>query len=158
MTGDLAYEREVRIAASRATVFELLTDPDLYPTWMAFGAEFELRPGGKFRLDLGAQFVSGEFLEIRPDERVVFTWGWEGESIPLRPGQSTVEFTLIPDGSHTIVRLRHSGLSPALRAFHGGGWELYLNRLAIVATGGDPGEDPMASRETVDRLLSLLAR
>lgn len=38
------------------------------------------------------------------------------------------------------------------------GWELYLNRLAIVATGGDPGEDPMASRETVDRLLSPLAR
>lgn len=143
MTGDVMYERELRIAASPSTIFDLLTDSDSYSSWMGFGAELDAWPGGIFKLNLGAAFVRGEFVEVVPHSRVVIAWGWEGDAIPLAPGESTVEFTLVPDGDGTIVRMRHSGLTPALRDFHAFGWDLYLPRLEAVATGRDPGIDPL---------------
>jgi hypothetical protein len=50
--------------------------------------------------------------------------------------------TFTPDGDGTIVRLRHSGLSPEQGEQHAIGWEHFLPRLVIVAEGGDPGVDP----------------
>jgi uncharacterized protein YndB with AHSA1/START domain len=81
---------------------------------------------------------------VVPHSRVVFTWGWEGDSSPLPPGSSKVEVSLIPDGDGTIVRLRHLGLSPEQRQAHAEGWEHYMPRLALAAAGGDPGPDPSA--------------
>jgi len=50
---------------------------------------------------------------------VVFTWGGvEG----LKPGQSTVEFVLEPDGGGTLVRLRHYGLPRPAVEPHRRGW------------------------------------
>ena len=78
--------------------------------------------------------------------RIVFSWGWELPDNPMPPGSSTVEIELEPDGpdgSATIVRLTHRGLPvPPLREQHRLGWEHYLERLAEVAAGGDPGPDP----------------
>src|SRR5712692_3597316 len=60
----------------------------------------------------------------------------------LPPGSSTVEVTLVPDGDGTIVRLRHGGLpDDNWREQHVGGWGRYLDRLAVAASGGDPGPD-----------------
>ena len=43
------------------------------------------------------------------------------------------------------MRLTHRGLPDAESvAHHRQGWESYLPRLAIAATGGDPGPDPNA--------------
>ena len=58
-------------------------------------------------------------------------------------GASTVEITLTADADTTVVRVRHSGLpSDAARNFHGFGWNVTINRLLIVAEGGDPGPNP----------------
>ena len=47
------------------------------------------------------------------------------------------------------VTLTHRGLPSAEeRANHGHGWELYLGRLAVAATGGEPGPDPNATAPT----------
>jgi hypothetical protein len=71
----------------------------------------------------------------------VFTWGFEGNA-DLPPGSSTVEITFVEDGDGTIVRLRHDRLPTDLpRQQHALGWRHYLERLAIVALGGDPGPD-----------------
>ena len=60
----------------------------------------------------------------------------------LPPGSSTVEITLRADGDGTIVRLRHDRLpSDVSREQHGVGWRHYLERLAIVALGGEAGPD-----------------
>jgi len=86
-------------------------------------------------------------VEVIPYRRVVFTWGWEGGkegSSPVPPGSSTVEITLTPDGDGTIVRLVHRDLPEGERDKHAQGWELYLDRLAVVASGRDPGPDPNA--------------
>jgi uncharacterized protein YndB with AHSA1/START domain len=85
----------------------------------------------------------GEYVEIVPHSRVVFTWGWENSPIP--PGSTTVEISLTPDGDGTIVRLRHTGLASEAVLQHDQGWNHYLSRLVIAAGGGDPGPDPHAA-------------
>ena len=93
----------------------------------------------------GRDVARGEYIEVVPNTRVVFSWGWEGEGSPLPPGSSTVEVTLIPDGNGTIVRLRHLGLPSDQRDAHQEGWDRYMPRLAIAAAGGDPGAAPRNS-------------
>ena len=86
------------------------------------------------------QVAEGEFVELVPERRVVFTWGWRGH--PLVPaGSSTVEVELVPDGDDTIIRLTHRDLPDEARAMHRVGWEHYLPRLAAVVQGIDPGPD-----------------
>ncbi len=139
-------EREVRIEASPATVFEFLVDPDKLTLWMGRTAELDARAGGVYRVELNDQAIaSGEFLEVEPPSRLVFTWGWEGQEAgphAVPPGSSRVEVSLQPDGDGTLVRLRHLELPAEAREIHGQGWDLYLGRLAVAAAGGDPGADP----------------
>jgi uncharacterized protein YndB with AHSA1/START domain len=139
-------EREVRIAARPETIFPFLTDPAKMTMWKGIHADLDPRPGGVYHVDInGRDIAHGEYLEIVPYSRVVFTWGWEGEGSPLPPGSSTVEITLVADGDGTIVRLRHLGLSVEERASHAEGWDHFLPRLATVAEGRDPGPDPLAN-------------
>ena len=49
------------------------------------------------------------------------------------------------DGTTTVTLTHHDLPSEEERANHGSGWELYLGRLGIAATGGDPGPDPNAT-------------
>ena len=73
-------------------------------------ATVEASPGGVYRVNVtGTNHAVGEYVEIDPPRRVVFTWGWEGDE-QLPPGSSTVTIELVPDGDATIVRLTHSGL------------------------------------------------
>jgi uncharacterized protein YndB with AHSA1/START domain len=144
----ISVEREIAIAASLETVWELLTKEDQAIRWMGRSAEFDLRPGGVYRVDVVPGNVAcGEFVEIDPPHRLVFTWGWEAGASPVAPGSSTVEFELTPDGDGTLLRFRHFNLpSVEAAASHGHGWDHYLDRLATAAGGGDPGRDPWIER------------
>jgi uncharacterized protein YndB with AHSA1/START domain len=144
-----AVEREVRIAARPETVFEFFTDPEKQVLWMGRAAELDARPGGIYDVEINDQaHARGEFVEVEAASRVVFTFGWEGkdaggdEHAAVPPGSSRVEVTLAPEGDGTLVRLRHFDLPEQAREMHGQGWDLYLGRLAIAATGSDPGPDP----------------
>ena len=143
-----AVEREVRIAARPETVFEFFIDPEKQLLWMGRRAELDVRPGGIYLVEISDQATArGEFVEIDAPNRVVFTFGWEGQEAGsgehgVPPGSSRVEIMLEPEGDGTLVRLRHFDLPEEARAMHGQGWELYLARLEIAATGGDPGPDP----------------
>jgi uncharacterized protein YndB with AHSA1/START domain len=141
-TNNEILEREIRIAARPETVFAFFTDPAKMIRWKGIQAALDPQPGGIYRVDINGRDVArGEFLEVIPYTRIVFTWGWEGDGSPLPPGASTVEISLIPDGGETIVHLRHLGLPPALRAIHAQGWDGFLTRLVIVAEGREPGEN-----------------
>jgi uncharacterized protein YndB with AHSA1/START domain len=145
---DEAVEREVRIAAGPETVFEFLTDPEKQVLWMGRRAELDARPGGIYLVEINDQATArGEFVEVDAPSRVVFTFGWEGQESGsgehgVPPGSSRVEIALEPDGDGTLVRLRHFDLPEQTREMHGQGWALYLARLEIAATAGDPGPDP----------------
>ena len=139
----LVVEREVHIDASPATVFEFFTDPAKAVRWMGVAATLDPRPGGVYRLDIGPYTAVGEFVEVDPPNRIAWTWGWENEGMSTPPGSTMIEVTLTPEAGGTLVRLVHSGLpSEQAAEAHGHGWDQYMPRLAIAATGGDPGEDP----------------
>lgn len=136
-----SIEVEQRINARPETIFPYFTDPERYRRWMGVKTEFDARPGGIYRVHtVQGGVVLGEFVEVEPPRRVVFTWGWEG-STEIPPGSSRVEITLEPDVDHTVVRLVHSGLPAEALELHTGGWNLYLARLSVAAPGGDPGPE-----------------
>lgn len=136
---------EIRIAASPETVFAFFTDPEKIARWKGPALGLDPRPGGLYRVRIADDVAQGEFMELVPPTRIVFTWGWEGNGRKLvEPGKSTVEIALIPDGDGTLVRLTHRGLSDEARRLHAEGWNHYLPRLATAASGGDPGPDPWA--------------
>ena len=142
----LVVEREVQIDASPETVFEFFTDPVKAVRWMGVAATLDPRPGGVYRVEIGPYTAIGEFVEVDPPHRISWTWGWENEAMSTPPGSTTVAITLTPAGDGTLVRLVHSGLPSAAAAeAHGHGWDQYMSRLAIAATGGDPGGDPNAN-------------
>jgi uncharacterized protein YndB with AHSA1/START domain len=134
--------REVHIKASPEVIFEYLTDPAKYAEWGGTDAVLEPRPGGTFRVLMGGTHQSaGEYLEVEPDRRVLFSFGWDEPGHPIPSGSTQVEIRLLPDEDGTTVRLTHSGLPADAVDDHTGGWDHYLDRLSIVATGGDAGPD-----------------
>ena len=127
MPEPLLVQREVQIAAPPATVFAFLTDPEKILSWMGTEATTEAHPGGLYLLKgCGgdrARVARGAFREVPP-------------------GSSLVEIDLIDRDGGTLLRMTHSGLPNAEQcAGHDRGWAHYLGRLAIAATGRDPGID-----------------
>ena len=120
------------IAASPPTVFAFFTDIERWTAWQGVGGNVDARPGGALRVIMpDAAAASGHFLEVVPPWRIVFTWGWEGNTIPIPPGSSVVTIELEPADNGTMVRLTHSGLQPTeIRELHRSGWVRYLDRLA----------------------------
>ena len=140
----VVVERELWIDAPREVVFPFLIDPEKMVRWMGIEAESDPRPGGTYRVRIIPEgTASGEYVEVSPPDRVVFTWGWEGSWNPMGPGTSTVEMTLSSEGGGTKLTLRHSKLPAAQKEFHSFGWDHYLPRLQTAASGGDPGRDVM---------------
>ena len=132
----------MRIAASPGIVFSYFIEPEKMQMWMGQQVTLDPRPGGTYRVDInGRDIAAGEFVEVVPNTRVVYTFGWEGDGAPLPPGASRVEITLTPEGDGTLVRLRHFGLTTEMQGPHAEGWDHYMPRLALAAAGQDPGPD-----------------
>lgn len=151
MEDTLVVRRETRIAAPPAAVFALLTDPEKILRWMGTEAELEPQPGGLYLLNvIGTRFARGEFREVVPVHRLSYSFGWDG-SAEVPPGSSLVEIDLIEQPDGTLMRFTHSGLPTAQQcADHAEGWAHYLDRLAELAGGRDPGPDPWLGRKHHD--------
>ena len=151
-TETTTVEREIAIAASPDTVWQFLVDPEKATAWMGQSATFDAKPGGIYRVEvIPGHTARGEFVEVDPPRRLVYTWGWEpgdkgDNAVP--PGSSTVEIELTREGEGTMLRFVHRDLPSAeATQSHAHGWDHYLERLAIAAPGGDAGEDPWLSGE-----------
>ena len=147
MQGALVVRREQHIPAPPAAVFALLTDPEKILRWMGTEAQVEPQIGGLYLVNVtGARLARGTFREVVPVHRLAYSFGWDGgEAVP--PGSSTVEIDLIEQSNGTLLRLTHTGLPDAAQcASHAEGWSHYLDRLAEVAAGRDPGPDPWRGR------------
>jgi uncharacterized protein YndB with AHSA1/START domain len=136
-------EYETRIAASPEVIFEFFTDPAKLVQWMGTDATLDPRPGGVCRINPnGHAVMSGEFLEVEPPRRLVFSWGWEIGLLATSPQSTVVEVSLRPEGEETVLRLVHRRLQPGAVAFHRAGWDHYLPRLAAAASDGELAADP----------------
>jgi uncharacterized protein YndB with AHSA1/START domain len=86
-----------------------------------------------FALDVSKTPVRGEYVEIAPPRRVVFTWGVAGKD-SLPPGSTTVEVVLTPDGPDTVVELFHHDLPAGEFDSHREGWSTMLDRFVRLRT------------------------
>jgi uncharacterized protein YndB with AHSA1/START domain len=140
---------EMTIEADPASVFAFFTDPKRLVRWMGASANLDPRRGGLLLIDVHDGAVArGKFTEVVPVSRLAYTWGWEGnlENVQpgahVPPGSSLVEIDLAPKNGGTLLRFKHSGLPPEAVPGHRDGWNHYLARLALAASGHDPGPDP----------------
>jgi uncharacterized protein YndB with AHSA1/START domain len=140
--GTDAIVKEIRIDARPETVFGFFTEPEKLTRWLASEATLDPRPGGIVHQTHpgdaanpdGPYHMRGEFLEVTPPRRVVFTWGFENSSVGVGPGSTTVEVTLEPDGDGTRLQLVHRDLPADARGDHDEGWTLMLERLAAAVS------------------------
>jgi uncharacterized protein YndB with AHSA1/START domain len=129
------------VAAPRTEVFQLWIDAERMPQWILGGgtATLDVRVGGKYHLDMHYEGKSyphdGEYLEISPPERLVFTWISEGTS--WKPSIVTIE--LIERGEKTEVVLTHEGLpdDPDSAKSHEQGWTEILEWLERLVAGAE---------------------
>ncbi len=132
-----------RLAASPAKVYAAWTQPAQITQWMHPGqtvcvhAEADVRVGGRFRVimrepDGEEHDVSGEYREVVPDAKLVFTWHWR--STPERV--SLVSVALAVEGSVTLLTLTHEQFfDEAARDAHRGGWSDSLDHLVAQFEG-----------------------
>lgn len=143
----VVVEQRLRIHARPETVWRYWTDPARMSDWWGTSADLDPRPGGACVVEMsGGGVMRGEYVEVVPHERIVFTFGWDRhpDAPDVAPGSSRVEVTLTADGHDTILELRHTGLPPARADEHRGGWAHFLPSLAAAAADGtrEPTEEP----------------
>lgn len=130
-------EQRVRIAASPETVWSFWTDPQLLVEWWGSRAQVVPEPGGIFRIEMGddGPTMRGQYLELEPHARLVFSFGWEQEPMAsLVPPHSTrVEVNLSPDGDGTELVLIHSMLPASAAEEHSMGWAMFVGERLVAA-------------------------
>ncbi|WP_408220358.1 SRPBCC family protein [Paraburkholderia sediminicola] len=126
-----------RLNAAPAKVFRAWTEAAQLMKWMHPGdsdvvrAELEARVDGRFtivyRKPDGREIeVGGQYLEVVPDARLVFTWAWR--SSPEQ--ESLVTVLLRPDGNGTLLTLTHEQfVDEETRDLHQAGWSGGLDSL-----------------------------
>jgi uncharacterized protein YndB with AHSA1/START domain len=135
------------IRASRQRVFRAWTEPELMMRWFVEDdaemsvCEIDLREGGRYRLEgtVGGRAwrIQGEYLEVRPPERLVYTWAWDNDPALGEPsGDTRVTVEFRDRGKETELVLTHERFQTAkARDEHNTGWIECLDRLSKVAEG-----------------------
>jgi uncharacterized protein YndB with AHSA1/START domain len=128
------------INAPPARVYAAWTDPAQLKQWWGpegvrtrnFAADTQA--GGKYRWDLinqGGEEMSvfGEYLELVPGKKIVFTWKWDDDDVwENRNSIVTVELSDREGGTELL--LKHEQLpSEESRDRHNDGWNSVLDRL-----------------------------
>ena len=119
-TAKLSVEIKRLIKAPRDRVYAAWTDPAQLRKW--FGPEnvqthdlvADVRVGGKFRWDLtnleGEKMTCrGEYRELQPGKKIVFTWQWEDDE-DWQNHVSIVTVELYDRDGDTELRLIHEHL------------------------------------------------
>ena len=126
-------------AAPRERVFRAWTDAKEMAVWFGPGADYstiitQLDPktGGKCSVQMhhkdgNVHRLSGTYRQVKPPEKLVFTWRWDNDP----PGrESLVSPEFLDLGNETEIRLVHGQLPNAeSRDKHNHGWIGCLDQL-----------------------------
>ena len=138
--------------APAQAVFDAWTSAEVLRRWWPAGsdwetpvAEVDVRVGGSLRLVMrspeGEEFGgSGEYLEITPPERLVFTWTWDGHEGHKGTQIVEVEFQEGEEGTTTVVVTNRGLGDEEARRSHTEGWEASFDNLDQVLAGGGSTE------------------
>jgi uncharacterized protein YndB with AHSA1/START domain len=127
-------ERSIVIRAQRTTVWRFFCDDERFADWWGAGSHIEARVGGAVRICYpGGSTASGEVLAIDPPNSIVFSFGYDNPSKPLRPGASRVHVSLYEHPLGTRLELRHELPTRELADQHVPGWRYQLAIFAKLA-------------------------
>ncbi len=130
--------------APASLLFTLWSDINHFKNWMGpegFDcpeAEIDLRIGGKYRAmvrskEHGDNCFGGEYREIDPPNRLVFTFKWdEGPSSEMET-LVTITFRENANGVTTMTFHQSPFINVERRDSHIGGWTSLFNKLAAYA-------------------------
>jgi uncharacterized protein YndB with AHSA1/START domain len=126
--------------APRDRVFRAWTNARELARWFAPSTDYstkvpelDLKVGGNYKVEMhhkggNINVVAGTYREIKPPEKIVFTWRWEKDPA-ARESLVTVEFLDL--GPSTEILLTHVQLPDAeQRDKHAHGWSGCLEQLA----------------------------
>jgi uncharacterized protein YndB with AHSA1/START domain len=139
-----AIRIERTFTAPAQAVFDAWTSVEALRRWYPPGAdwdtpvaEVDLRVGGRLRLVLrsptGEEFGGGgEYREITPPTRLVFTWTWDRPETGDGTQLVEIDFSEQPDGTTKVVMTNRGLLDDATRESHREGWEGSFDNLDRV--------------------------
>ena len=149
-----AVKIEKSFSASVDRVYHAWTDPEnLKQWWKPMGNKLtevvnQLEKGGrieyKFEVEDGESLViTGEYIEVIPNVKLVYTWNWQKEDRPGKDGQYKlmVYFRSSRFGS-SIEIFQENNNSPEYIYPHQPGWEEALKHLAEYV---DSRDDPQSA-------------
>jgi uncharacterized protein YndB with AHSA1/START domain len=126
------------VKASPEDAYRAFTNSTNLREWLCAVATVDPRPGGRLYLWwLSNYYTCGEFSELKPNEKVSFTWHGRGE-----PGPTQVQVSFKPQDGGTLVSVEHSGIgmsedwarvTPEIEK----GWKMGLENLASVLETGE---------------------
>ena len=130
---------ERTIAKPAADVFRAIGEGRIFLNCSAHqeSMSVDFRVGGRYALEFRAfgVFNGGEFLEIVPNEKIVFTWSQDGEK--NAKGDTTVTILLREEKGKTHLTLIHEGFrDEETRADHEQGWTNGFDDLTAEMTEG----------------------
>jgi uncharacterized protein YndB with AHSA1/START domain len=140
------------LPAPPSLVFRAHTEPDVLAKWWGptgFSVpkiEFDLRVGGRYRIAMqppdGLRFyLVGEFLEVDPPIRLVYTFRWEDPDPDDR--ETVVTFSLGGLDESTELTVDHGVFATVgRRALHEQGWAESLDRLRALISTSTSGVTP----------------
>lgn len=143
---DDVFQIEIDIEAAPEAVYAQFLEPARMVQWMGDHARLDARNGGEFSVDINGVLIRGHYVDLDPPNRIEVTWGQLGNDA-MPPGSTRVIVEIVATASGTRLRLTHTGLVAEEAARHRIGWPHFLSRMAICATGGDPGVDPFSTAE-----------
>ena len=144
----LILKRVLNATPERA--FQAWTTPEHIQQWMrpepgmvVSLASMDLRVGGKFRIQMkmpdGEFFTAvGEFREVKPPTRLVYTWDWEKDGSGAEFGEvegktSLVTVEFLKHGRQTELVLTHSRFATVQsRDSHAQGWVKLVESFAAL--------------------------
>ena len=144
---DLVITRD--IAASCESLYRCWTEPALIvrwftpPPWKTIAAEIDVRPGGANLITMQGPDGSlmpnaGQYLEVLPDRRLVFTDAFVGDWVPSAKPFFTCVLTFDDEAGQTryTARARHWNAEDCAAhekmGFHTG-WGIATDQLAALA-------------------------
>lgn len=137
------FRTEIEIAAPPERVFDHFVQPDLLVRWMGDFARLEATAGGLFAVDINGVIIRGSYVRVERPTLIEIAWGEAGND-EMPPGATRLVVRFTARGAGTVVELEHSGLTAGEASKHAIGWPHFLERLRVLAGGGDPGIDPWA--------------
>ena len=134
-------------AAPREKIFAAWTEPEKMIGWLCRVTpkhtmkilELDARPGGRYRFEVNTpegerHLLSGEYRDVTPPERLVFTWTLDGNP---DVGETLVTVKLFARGRSTELVLTHERFATrAWRDRHAVGWDGCFDLLVTELKGG----------------------